>query len=104
MKKFVLAAMLSGVCAAVMAEPWDVTYFEPVVKMVGTAKSVAYLPPLGNVKIERSRVTTMEGKTYTTYGAFPGVEGTALSVERRRNNGQIYLCGGTPRSCLNLTD
>ncbi len=103
MQKLLIAALLSsGFVATAMATTWEAQYFEEIAK-AGTAKTVAYLPPLGGVRVERSRVTTAEGKTYTVSGTFPGVEGTALTVERlRKGTDRPQLCGGVPKTCLIL--
>jgi len=69
--------------------------------IVGRADHVTYLPQgNGGTNTERSRVKVDGAKTYTVNGVFAGVEGTELTVEHR--NGKRVLCGGIPRTCLDL--
>lgn len=105
MNKLMIVLLLSAVSMIAMAEPWKAEYFEEVAK-VGTAKSVVYLSLLVFcIQISSAAESQQPKARLTRYTAFfAGAEGSALTVERRKNNNQWYLCGGLPKTCLNLVD
>lgn len=66
---------------------------------VGTARATVVLDSKGR----RSRIETVEGRSYHVYGVLHGVEKTVVRIQTAAT-GVKYLCGGLPDNCAPLAN